>query len=186
MRELAMQSANGTLASADRVNIQTEFSALQSEITRVASSTKFGNVQLLSAATTINIQAGIGTTAGVDTVAITLNNESAKTLAVDQTTINVGDTTSTNTAITNIDLAIASIGNDRAGVGAVQNRLTVAMTNDQSASENLGAALSQIQDVDVAQASGDLAREQVLLQAGTAILAQANQTPQNALTLLRG
>ncbi len=185
MRELAMESANGTLASADRVNIQTEFTALQSEITRVSASTKFGNVQILSAATTINLQVGINAAAGVDTIGVTLNKEDAKTLLVDQATINVGDTTSVNTAIANIDVAIASISNDRANVGALQNRLSVAMTNDQEAGKNLGTALSRMRDVDVAQASGDLARNQVLLQAGTAILAQANQGPQSVLSLLR-
>jgi len=185
MRELAMESANGTLASADRVNIQTEFSQLQSEITRVASSTKFGNVNMLNAATTVQIQVGINTTANVDTVNVTFNKEDAATLKVDQATINVGDTTSVNTALANIDVALSSISSDRAGIGALQNRLGVALTNDQEAAKNLGNALSRIQDVDVAQASGDMARQQVLLQAGTAVLAQANQMPQSVLSLLR-
>ncbi len=185
MRELAMESANGTLASVDRVNIQTEFTALQSEITRVSQSTRFGNVQILSAASTIQLQVGINATANVDTINLALNKEDAKTLAVDQTTINVGDTTSVNTAIANIDTAIASISGDRANIGALQNRLTVAMQSDQEASKNLGAATSRIRDVDVAQASGDLARNQVLLQAGVAVLAQANQSPQAVLALLR-
>ena len=77
------------------------------------------------------------------------------------------------------------MSSDRANVGALTNRLSVAMVNDQESSKNLGTALSRMRDVDVAQASGDLARNQVLLQAGTAILAQANQSPQSALALLR-
>jgi flagellin len=185
MRELAMESANGTLASVDRVNIQTEFAQLQSEISRVAASTRFGSVQILNAATTVQLQVGINNVANVDTINLTLKAEDATTLKVDGASINVGDTTSTNAALTSIDTAIASISADRANIGAVQNRVTVAMTNDQSAATNLSSALSQIQDVNVAQASGDLAREQVLVQAGVAVLAQANQQPQAVLSLLR-
>jgi flagellin len=186
MRELAVQSSNGTLASADRVNIGAEFTQLQSEITRVATSTKFGNVTLLNAASTVTIQVGVNATANVDTVNLAFNQEDSITLKVDAASIKVDTQTAAQTSLAAIDTAIASISSDRAGLGALQNRLHVAMDNDTVFSKNLSAAVSRIRDADVAQTSGDLARSQVLVQAGVAVLAQANQAPNLALQLLRG
>ncbi len=183
MRELAVQSANGTLASADRVNIQTEFAQLQTEITRIASSTKFGNVQILNAASAVNIQVGVNATAS-DSIAVNFNAEDATTLKVDTASIKVDTAAGATASLANIDTAISQLSQDRASVGAAQNRLSVAMQNDQSFSENLGAAVSRMRDVDVASESASLARNQVLLQAGISVLAQANQAPNQALALL--
>ncbi len=183
MRELAVQSANGTLASADRVNIQTEFAQLQTEITRIASSTKFGNVQILNAASAVNIQVGVNATAS-DSIAVNFNAEDATTLKVDTASIKVDTAAGATASLANIDTAISQLSQDRASVGAAQNRLSVAMQNDQSFSENLGAAVSRMRDVDVASESAALARNQVLLQAGISVLAQANQSPNQALALL--
>lgn len=182
MRELAVQSANGTLGAADRANLQVEFSQLQTEITRVAGSTKFGNVSLLNAPAAVQLQVGIYNNAS-DSITVNLNQEDATALKVD--TLKVDTQAGATASLAAIDTAIATVSNDRATVGAMQNRLSVAMQNDQEASKNLGAALGRIRDVDVASASADLARSQVLTQAGIAVLAQANQAPNMALSLLR-
>lgn len=182
MRELALQASNGTLTVSERNNIQSEFNALQSEITRISSSTKFGSVSLLSAASTVTLQVGINNTTN-DQISVTIGKQDATTLAVD--TITVTTQTGATAALDKIDTAIASLATDRASMGAAQNRLRVAMDNDQVFAKNLGAAVSRIRDVDVAQAASDLARNQVLTQAGLSMLAQANQSPQSALSLLR-
>jgi len=183
MRELAVQSSNGTLASADRVNIQTEFAQLQTEITRISSATNFGNVQLLNAASTVQIQVGVNATAS-DSISVNFNKEDAATLKVDTATIKVDTAAGATAALANIDTAISQLSSDRATVGAAQNRLTVAMQNDQDFAKNLGAAVSRMRDVDVASESAALARNQVLTQAGISVLAQANQAPNQALALL--
>ena len=184
MRELAVESANGTLANSDRTNIQTEFTQLQSEITRIASSTKFGNVQMLNtAAQTVNLQVGVNNSAN-DVIAVTFNAEDATTLKVDAASIQVDTQAHATASLNALDTALASVSQDRASIGAQQNRLQVALSNDQAFSTNLSSALSRIQDADVAATSADLARSQVLVQAGVAVLAQANQTPSLALALL--
>jgi len=182
MRELAVQSGNGTLTNTDRANIQTEFAQLQTEITRIGTSTKFGNVQLLNADSTINLQVGANNTAA-DSVAVTVHQQDATVMKVD--TIKVDTQTGATTAIDSIDAAISRLSSERATVGANENRLTTAMNNDQVFAENLGAAVGRMRDVDVAAESADLARNQVLAQAGIAVLTQANQAPNMALSLLR-
>jgi flagellin len=182
MRELAVQSANGTLTSTDRSNLQTEFSQLQTEITRIASSTKFGNVQLLNADSTITLQVGANNSAN-DTVQVTVRMQDAATMKVDS--IKVDTQTGATAAIDSIDSAISRVSSDRATLGAMQNRLRVALDNDQVFAKNLGAAVGRIRDVDVAAESAALARNQVMAQAGVAMLAQANQQPTMALSLLR-
>lgn len=182
MRELAVQSANGTLTTADRSNIQTEFAQLQTEITRIGGSTKFGSVQLLNADSTINLQVGANNTAS-DSVAITVRQQDATAMKVD--TIKVDTQTGASASIDSIDSAIARISTDRAGLGAMQNRLSTALSNDRVFAQNLSAAVGRIRDVDVAAESAELARNQVLTQAGVAVLAQANQMPSIALSLIR-
>jgi len=183
LRELAVQSANGTLASADRVNIQTEFAQLQTEITRISGSTKFGNVQLFNAPAAVQLQVGVNATAN-DSITINFNQEDATTLKVDNASIKVDTAAAATAALANIDTAISTLSTDRATVGAATNRLNVALQNDQNFAQNLGAAVSRIRDVDVASESAALARNQVLTQAGISILAQANQAPNQALSLL--
>jgi flagellin len=182
MRELAVQSANGTLTTADRANIQTEFAQLQTEITRISGSTKFGNVALLNADSTVTLQVGANNSAA-DQVAVSVRQNDATIMKVD--TIKVDTATGATASIDAIDSAIARVSSDRGTLGAAQNRLRVALDNDQVFAKNLGAAVGRIRDVDVAQESAALARNQVLSQAGIAMLAQANQAPQMALSLLR-
>jgi len=185
MRELAVQSANGDLTSTDRSYIDTEFQQMKDEIDRVANSTMFNGVDLLAGtAASINFQVGIGTTSN-DTISVGFGGVSVSNLGLDS--ISVGGSTSTNAtaAIDAVDAALTSVSTSRATFGAVQNRLAIAVTNSPTIRTNLEAADSAIRDVDVAEETSVLARTQVLLQAGTSVLSQANQAPQLALSLLR-
>jgi len=182
MRELAVQSASGTLSDTDRVNIQSEFAQLQTEITRIANSTSFGSVALLASDQTVTLQVGVNSTAS-DKIDIAIKQETADKLGIDKLTVDKN--TNAQSALSTLDTAIKNVSQERAGLGAMQNRLRVALDNNTSFAKNLGAAVSRIRDVDVAQASGEFARSQVLAQAGISVLAQANQIPNQALSLLR-
>jgi flagellin len=183
MRQLALQSANGTLTTTERTNLQSEFSQLQSEIDRIAGSTQFGNVNLMNAPTTLTMQVGVNN-AAADQISFTVPEMDTSAAGLNVASINVNTQTGSTAALNAIDTAIQSVSQTRATLGATQNRFSVALSNDQSFASNLGDALSRIQDVDVASASADLARNQVLVQAGIAVLAQANQNPNQALSLL--
>jgi len=185
MRELAVQSANGDLTSTDRSYIDTEFTNLKEEITRLAETTEFNGKELLAGTTgDINFQVGINVTTH-DTIAVSFGGVSLSSLSLSG--VSVGGATSSNatTAITAIDTALATVSERRAEFGAASNRLSIAAANSTTMRTNLEAANSVIRDVDVASETAVLARSQVLLQAGSSILAQANQTPNLALSLLR-
>lgn len=182
MRELAVNSANGTLVNADRTNLQTEFAQLQSEIDRISTSTNFGSLSLLAAKQTVTLQVGVNNTAS-DKIDVVIDTSSTTNLAVNALTVDTQ--ANSQTALASIDAAIATISQSRAGLGAMQNRLHVANENNASFAKNLSAAVGRIRDVDVAQATADLARTNVLTQAGIAVLAQANQAPNQVLSLLR-
>lgn len=194
MRELAVQSANGTYNSGDRANIAVEFKALQAEITRIAQNTKFNNLALTdsSAAATFSFQVGAYTSAD-NQISINTSNLTASTgLSVDATAINVGGSVAASlgaaqalAAIAAIDTAINTITTTRADYGAAINRSQAVISNLQIAVENQSAARGRIVDADFAAETANLTRLQILQQAGTAILAQANAIPQQALTLLR-
>ena len=184
MRELAIESANGTYSSVDRQNIVVEVQQLQSEIDRIANSTRFGNVQLLNAAATVTLQVGIQNTAA-DRIDLNLAKADTVALGVDVKNLVVDTQAGAQAAINAIDTAIGSVSAQRATIGALEGRVSVARNNDNEFNVNLSAATGRVRDVDVAQESGDLARNQVLSQAGIAILAQANQFPQQALKLLQ-
>lgn len=292
MRELAVQSSNGTLTSSDRANLNEEFTALSSEVTRIANSTNFNGLSLLSSNSTVTLQVGTGTTAGTDTLDVSLFNSTATALGVNSSPdkfvsgsfassstaigasgnitlnfsagygggstviavgaadtvadvaskingagiqgvsaaletnadgsvsivmsgtttkvssvavdaglgaglggltteisgsgIDVANVTNAQASIGAIDLAINSVSTNRAKLGALQNRLESASRDIDNRMENLVAAESRIRDVDVAKETARLTRGQILQQAGVAILAQANQSPQAALSLLRG
>jgi flagellin len=194
MRELAMQSANGTLGTAERGAIDLEFQQMTSEIDRIAQVTQFNGAALINASSgTFTFQVGIGTTSNDSITAAqvnmtkTLYGAGAGTSAgTDLTTLSVTDVAKATTALAALDTAIADTSQARATLGSVQNRLQVTVTNLQSARENLSAANSRIRDVDVAEESAAMTRNNILSQAGTAVLAQANQLPSMALSLLRG
>jgi len=190
MRELAMQSANGTLGTSERNALQTEFGQLTSEIDRIANVTQFNGRKLLDGSNaTFTFQVGINTTAGQDTVDATMSNMTAATYgtnATDLTALDISSSGGATTALTALDTAIDDTSTARAGLGATQNRLQVTVSNQQSAQENLSAANSRIRDVDVAEESAAMTRNNILSQAGMAVLSQANQLPAMALSLLRG
>ena len=180
MRELATQSANGTLSTTDRATLDNEFQELISEIDRVATTTEFNDFQLLdgSVATT-DIQVGID--AG-DTVTVNLQDTTAATLAI--STLDVTSAANASAAITAIETATDTVNSSRGALGATQNRLQSAFVNTQTQRENLSAAESRIRDVDVAAETADLTRNSILQQAAVSVLSQANVQPQLALRLL--
>ncbi|MDO6385106.1 MULTISPECIES: flagellin [unclassified Uliginosibacterium] len=188
MRELAIQAANGTLNSGDRANLQVEFAALGSEVQRLSQATKFNNVPLLnSAVSTFTFQVGAGTTQ-YDQISVSTADLRASALAIDSSVINVAGSTGSNAlaAITNLDSAINTITTTRAGFGAALNRAQAVISSLQIAVENQSAARGRIVDADFAQETANLSRTQILQQAGTAMLAQANALPQQVLQLLQG
>ncbi|MEZ6185768.1 MAG: flagellin [Planctomycetota bacterium] len=183
MRELAVEASNGTFSAADQDNLQTEFAALQAEVTRVANVTEFNGIALNNAASTITLQVGAGTTAGTDTIDIATVDSTATGLGI--AALDIGSTGDQAAAITALDTAIDTVSTTRASLGAAQNRLESAMRNTSVQVENLVASESRIRDVDVASETAKMTRNQILQQAGVSILAQANQSPQAALSLLR-
>ncbi|HEY0192837.1 MAG TPA: flagellin [Kofleriaceae bacterium] len=189
MRELSVQSANSTLGGNERGYIQTEFSQLSQEINRISSVTDFNGQKLLdgSASSGLTFQVGIQNTSN-DRIAMSITKLTTSTLG--STSLHIASaslSTATNAqnAIGTFDKAIQQLSQARAKVGATQNRLTVTVSNLSSAQENLTAANSRIRDVDVAAESSNLTKSQILSQAGLAVLSQANQIPQAALSLLR-
>ena len=183
-----MQAANGTLNSGDRSNLQVEFAALGSEIERLSQATKFNNVALTNASTAFTFQVGAGTTAN-DQITLNTVNLTAGTagVSVDSTLINIAGSTASNAlaAITNLDSAINTITTARAGFGAALNRSQAVISSLSIAVENQEAARGRIVDADFASETANLSRVQILQQAGTAMLAQANALPQQVLSLLR-
>ncbi len=184
MRVLTTEAATGTVAQSQRSYIASEFGQLANEITRIASATTFNGIKLTGAsANSINIQVGTGNSA-FDTIAIVLKPMNASTLGV-----GTAFTTSTGSAaqsmLSTIDSAISMVSAQRANLGASQNRLQSVINNLQVASENTSAAQSRIADADIAAETANMTRANILVQAGTAILAQANQAPQAALKLLQ-
>jgi flagellin len=185
MRELAVQSANGDITATERGFIDAEFQQHMSEITRVASTTKFNGQDLLAGAqTNITFQVGINTTAS-DTIAVAFGGVSIANLGLTGANVAGADGTNATAAMVALDTALRTVSTRRADFGAAHNRLSVARSNAETMRTNLEAANSAIRDVDVAEETSKMARSQVLLQAGTAVLSQANQSPQQALQLLR-
>jgi flagellin len=182
LRQLAVEGANGTMSTQDSSNLDTEFQAQLGEISQIVATTNFNGVPMLSGtAATINFQVGIDNTAN-DQVGVSFGGMSVSSLGL--TGIGVSSIASAFSAISIIDTAIQNLSTDRASFGAAEDQFTDIVANLASISTNTTAALSQIQDVDVAAATAQPAQEQVLTQAGTSVLSQANQTPQLAETLL--
>jgi flagellin len=187
MRELATQSINGTYASADRTNLNAEYQALASEITRISDNTFFNGIAVIGGTDSVTFQVGHSAS---DTIAFTAVNMAASaigsTVALVSTNIAAVSATNGSTgALGVIDAAIADVDNYRATLGATANRLEHSANNLYTRVENQMAAKSRIEDADYAVESANLARAQVLQQAGTAMLAQANASTQNVLSLLK-
>jgi flagellin len=183
MRELAVQGANGTNTTDDSASLDKEFTALKTEVSRIASDTQFNTTSVLATGNAaVSIQVGANSGAGqvIDIPATDLGAV-ATTLAASVLT----SAATSNTAIGALDTALTSVNTMRADLGAVENRLGYAVSNLQNSGENQSAAKSRIMDTDFAAETANLSRAQVLQQAGTAMVAQANQLPQGVMALLR-
>lgn len=184
LRELSIQSANGSTSTADQNTIKEEFDSLVTEINRIAQSTEFNGVKLLDgSASSVTFQVGINATANVDTLNVTLNPALTTTLGL--STVDVGSGGNTSFAISAIDGAINAVSELRGKFGSVQNRLQSTIANLGVTAESLSAAESRIRDVDVAYETAQLTRNSIMQQASISILSQANQQPQVALQLLQ-
>ena len=182
MRELAVQAANGTLGADERGFIETERAELMTELDRISTVTEFNGTNMLGAdAGTVSMQVGIQNTAD-DRIDIAFDATDATTLGV--AALSFATAGSAQTGLGLIDTAINNLSTSRASLGASQNRLVVTMNTLSVAHENLSAADSRIRDVDVASETAAMTRNQILSQAGVAVLAQANQLPSLALSLL--
>jgi flagellin len=180
MRELAVQSANGTLNTGDRAALDEEFQALVEEIDRVADQTSFNGVSLLDGSTTsLSIQ--VGTESG-ETIDLSLTDVTSSTLGPSGS--DVLTTTNASAALDLIDDAIDDVATGRGDLGASTNRIASAIRSIAATAENLSAAESRIRDVDVAAETADLTRNSIMQQAAVSVLAQANVQPQLALSLL--
>jgi flagellin len=176
VRELAVQYKNGSLDDTARTSIQNEVNQLASEITRIGDSASFNGINLLDNAATVSFQVGAndGQTIGVSLIDL------SSTVGTSYASL----TTAGTTDISEIDAAITAVSTARATFGAVQNRLDHSLSVSASYQENLTSAESRIRDVDMADEMVALTKNQILSQAGTAMLSQANQAPQNVLRLL--
>ena len=189
MRELAVQSANGTYASGDRTSLNKEVTALKDEITRITNAVEFNGVKVLGASASITFQVGAKATTGTDTIDLSTTN-----VASANSTTGIGSALGASLAITTADAARSAItmidtmldrvSTTRAGFGTIQNRFESVVRNLQNVSENLAASNSRIMDADFASETAALTRNQILQQAGIAMLSQANAAPQSVLSLL--
>jgi flagellin len=184
MRELAVQSANATNTTADRGNLNAEFQALNAEVTRTIGATRFNGLSIIGAgAGTQTFQVGENSGDRIDVITSNLSANGNIT-AVAATAITTTDAASS--AMVAIDAALSTANVERANYGAAQNRFEAIIATLQVAATNNSAARSRIMDADFAAETANLSRAQILQQAGTAMMAQANQVPQQVLQLLRG
>jgi len=184
MRELAVQSANGgTMTSSERGYIDQEFQLLESEINRIVNVTEFNGQKLIDGTMSsgVDFQVGMNNTTD-DRIQLTVADSDSTALGLNDDALT--SQTGAQQAIDALDTAIQSVATSRGTLGTTQNRLTVTLSNLSNMHENLSAANSRIKDVDVADESAQMTRNQILQQAGTAVLAQANSLPQSALSLI--
>ena len=184
VRELAVQASNGTNSTTDLASLQDEVTARLQEIDRVAGKTDFNGIKLLNgtagASGVVKIQVGVN---DGDIINLDLSGAKADSATLGVSGINLKSMSATD--LDTIDKAIAKVDTARSGLGAVQNRFTSAINNLNNTSNNLSAAQSRIQDADYATEVSNMSRAQILQQAGTSVLSQANQVPQTVLSLLR-
>ncbi|WP_282201361.1 flagellin N-terminal helical domain-containing protein [Collibacillus ludicampi] len=183
MRELAVQAANDTNTTADRQQMNKEITQLKAELTRIGTQTQF-NTKNIANGSIANLHFQIGANKN-QTITVNLYNVTAGANGLNVNNVNITQAASAQASISLIDAAISKVSGYRANFGAVQNRLQFTITNLNTASQNLTAANSRIKDVDMASEMMNFTKNQILVQAGTAMLAQANQAPQAVLQLLR-
>ena len=184
MRELAVQSSSETLATTERSYIQDEFAQLSAEVDRISQVTEFNGVQLGNGSdTSISVQVGLNNSSN-DRISITLGDLRSTSLGVDTTAMSLNSSASARAAITALDTALNSVNSIRSDYGAVQNRLTDSLVNMEVYNENLISAESQIRDVDFAAETAEMAKQQIMQQAGMSVLAQTGQAQQGVLSLI--
>ncbi|MCT8976131.1 flagellin [Clostridium sp. CX1] len=183
MRELSVQAANDTNVAEDRTAIKSEIDQLNKEIDRISGQTEFNTQKLLNGNFNAK-QFQIGANKG-QTITVSISSMSSVAADLNTTGIAVDNVTNANSAISNIDKAIAKVSRQRSSLGALQNRLEHTINNLGTASENLSAAESRVRDVDMAKEMMSFQKNNILSQAAQAMLAQANQQPQGVLQLLR-
>ncbi len=187
MRELAVQSANeGTMDTTERGYLHQEFNLLRSELDRIVNVTEYNGQKLVdgtisSSATALDFQVGMNNTSN-DRISLSLANTTSTGLSID--TDSLATTSQAQAAITALDTALATINTERSTLGSTQNRLQMTISNLGNMYENMASANSRLKDVDVAEESASFSRNQILSQAATSMLAQANQLPQSALSLI--
>jgi flagellin len=185
MRELAVQAANGSYSNDDRSSLQSEFSELQAEITRIAGNTEWNGTKIADGSmTAVTFQVGANSSQVITVTFKDIDGMTGMTTAIVSATIST--VAVANSAISAVDTALAAIDSFRSDMGAKINRLTYAADNLTNVMTNTGASRSRILDADYAKTATDLARTQIIQQAATAMLAQANQEPQSVLSLLKG
>ena len=187
MREVAVQASNDTNNAQDRSNLQAEMDAMSTEIDRIAGTTTWAGTQLMDASAT-NFSFQVGSATGTkNQIAVTISTMNAAGLDVEKTDLDLTGTASARyTAIDNVDAAIKAVNDQRSELGAISNRLNHTVNNLTNISSNLSAAKGGIEDADFALETTNLAKNQILQQASTAMLAQANASKQNVLSLLQG
>ena len=196
MRELAVQSANGTNTGADRTSLNQEFVQLAQEATRTLAGTKFNGQNILATTDNLVFQIGANNSTDIDQLIVTAFDWGANTnitgtlgstviAGTDMPTQQITDMTTAQAAITTIDTAIDAVNSQRATFGAVQNRFENVVSTLMAGVENQSAARSRIMDADYAAETANMSRAQILQQAGNAMVAQANQLPQQVLSLLQ-
>ncbi len=185
IRVLSVQSQNGINSSSDRLALQKEVSALKAEISRIANTTQFGGVKILDGkySSTFLVGANAGQSISVN---ISRTGGGYGTSGLKLANISIATLAGASTALTAIDSAINAIDAKRADLGAIQNRFQSTIRNLSNIVENVSSARSRIRDTDFAKETAELTRAQILQQASTTILAQSNQRPQSALSLLQG
>jgi len=193
MRELAVQASNDTYTSSDRSALNNEVTALKSEITRIADNTEWNGMKLFTAKSAgsaggigtsglVTLQVGVDGTSA-DQITVQLSDIDAASLGISG--VSLTSTSGATSALSTLDSAIATIDTNRATFGSTMNRLTYAVDNLTNVSQNAQASRSRVLDTDYAQSTTELARAQIIQQAATAMLAQANQQPQMVLKLLQ-
>lgn len=185
LRELAVQSASDTIGPVERQFLNVEYDQLTSEIDRIADGTEFNGTQLLSGTGSIlDFQVGTRNDPNIDRLSFDASKADANTAALGVNLTSVADKPSAQNALSTLDSAITSVSAMRADFGAIQNRLQSTISNLAVSVENMSAANSRIRDVDVAEETSDYTKNKILMQAGTAVLAQANTSAETALNLL--
>jgi len=186
LRELGVQAASDTIGDRERSLVNVEYTQLLEEIDRITGSTEFNGTPLLSGTGGfLDFQIGVKNQKDFDRISFDAGRADAGTTALGINLTNVLDKVSAQESLASIDTAIGQVSQLRAGFGAIQNRLQSTVENLQTSLENLATANSRIRDADIADESTELAKQNILLQAGTSILSQANQQSSLALSLLK-